>query len=356
MVRYVSPVVAHLAAFQSFAGVDLHNDTLTVCLINPATGEVHFQKLACKCREKIVEYFGSLPRPSIVAIESVGFYRWLWDLLEGVVDKLLLADADATACRRLAGRRIKTDREDSNNVCDLLLSGRLPIAYAPPAHVWELRDWTRHRNYLSRCHARCLHRVRSLMNLNNRPGPAALSADGLARYLRGQGKLLPQRHVSILWQAHDQLSLFERQIEQSERDLIRLVEQPVFKNVFDLLDSVPGVGLITAATVLGEIGDFSRFPDRKAIVRYAGLNPRTFESADVQRGGRLSKAGPPDVRWVLQQASWTAIRCDPATKKLWRKIAARAGSKPAAVAVSRHMLMWMWSMVRNNQSFQRKAA
>lgn len=354
MIRYVSPVVAHLASFKSFAGVDLHKDTLTVCVINPSTGEVQFQKLACKCREKIVEYFGSLSRPCVVAIESVGFYRWLWDLLEPVVDKLLLADA--TACRRLAGRRIKTDREDSHNVCDLLLSGRLPIAYAPPAHVWELRDWTRQRNSLSRCHSRCLHRVKSLMNLNNRPGPAGLTADGLARYLRGQGKLLPERHVRILWQAHDQLSLFERQMEQSERDLIRLVEQPIFKSVFDLLDTMPGVGLITAATVLAEIGDFSRFPDRKAIVRYAGLNPRIFESADMQRGGRLSKAGPPDVRWVLQQASWTAIRSDPAIKKLWQRIARRSGSKPAAVAIARHMLMWMWSMNKHWQPFKRKAA
>jgi len=356
MIRYVSPVIAHLASFKSFAGVDLHKDTLTVCVINPSTGEVQFQKLPCKCREKIVEYFRALPRPCVVAIESVGFYRWLWDLLEGVVDKLLLADA--TACRRLAGRRIKTDREDSNNVCDLLLSGRLPIAYAPPQHVWELRDWTRHRNYLSRCHSRCLHRVKvkSLMNLNNRPGPADLTADGLARYLRGQGKLLPERHVRILWQAHDQLSLFERQMEESERELIRLVEQPIFKSVFDLLDTMPGVGLITAATVLAEIGDFSRFPDRKAIVRYAGLNPRTFESAEVQRGGRLSKAGPPDVRWVLQQASWTAIRSDPAIKKLWQRIARRAGGKPAAVAIARHMLMWMWSMNKHCQPFKRKAA
>jgi transposase len=352
MLRYVSPVVSQFASFRSFAGVDLHKDTLTVCIIDPSTGEVRFQKLVCRCREQIVAFFQTLPRPCVVAIESVGFYRWLWDLLEPIVDKLLLADA--TACRALAGRRIKTDREDANNVADLLVSGRLPVAYAPPAHVWELRDWTRHRNYLSRSHARCLHRVKSLMNLNNRPGPASLRADGLARYLRGQGTLLPKRHVTILWQAHDQLSLIERQMDEAERELIRLVEQPIFKQTFDLLDTMPGVGLITAATLLAEIGDFARFHDRKAIVRYVGLNPRTFESADTQRGGRLSKAGPPDVRWVLQQASWTAIREDPAIRKLWQRIAKRAGNKAAAVAVARHMLMWMWTMARANQPFIRK--
>jgi transposase len=52
-----------------------------------------------------------------VAIESVGFYRWLFDLLEPIVHELLLADA--TQCRALAGRRIKTDREDALNVAEL---------------------------------------------------------------------------------------------------------------------------------------------------------------------------------------------------------------------------------------------
>lgn len=352
MLRYVSPVVSSLSSFRSFTGVDLHKDTLTACVIEPATGEERYQKLVCRCRDQITAFFGALPRPCVVAIESVGFYRWLWDLLEPIVDQLLLADA--TACRALAGRRIKNDREDANNVADLLIAGRLPVAYAPPAHVWELRDWTRHRNYLSRSHARCLHRVKSLMNLNNRPGPAALRADSLARYLRGQGTLLPARHVQILWQAHDQLSLIERQMDEAERQLARLVEQPVFKPVFDLLDTMPGVGLITAATILAEIGDFARFPDRKAIVRYAGLNPRIFESDKVQRGGRLSKAGPPDLRWVLQQASWTAIREDPAIRKLWQRIAKRAGNKAAAVAVARHMLMWMWTMAKANRPFERR--
>jgi transposase len=354
MLRYLSRSSLDLSRFVRFVGIDLHKDTMTLCIIAPDTGAIEFVKLPCKCRQRIVEFFTALPRPCVVAIESVGFYRWLWDLLEPIVDKLLLADA--TACRALAGRRIKTDREDANNVCDLLVSGRLPIAYAPPAHVWELRDWTRHRNYLSRCHARCLHRVKSLMNLNNRPGPNRMTADLLARYIRGQGKLLPARHVQILWMAHDQLSLFERQIDESERELIRLVIQPIFKAPFELLDTMPGVGLITAATVLAEIGDFGRFPDRKAIIRYAGLNPRTFESADVQRGGRISKAGPPDVRWVLQQASWTAIRADPAIRKLWQRIARRTGNKAAAVAIARHMLLWMWSMAKRNQPFKAKEA
>ena len=88
------------------------------------------------------------------------------------------------------------------------------------------------------------------MNLNNRPGPNRMSADMLARYLKAHATLLPDRHARILWHAHDQLSLLERQMDESERELIRLVERPLFRHVFELIDTMPGVGLITAATVL----------------------------------------------------------------------------------------------------------
>ena len=68
-----------------------------------------------------------------MAIESVGFYRWLWEMLEPIVEELVLADA--TQARALAGRRLKTDREDALNIAQLLAVGRLPTSYAPPIEV-----------------------------------------------------------------------------------------------------------------------------------------------------------------------------------------------------------------------------
>ena len=114
-------------------GVDLHKDTLMNCTLIRGSGEISWRKIPCKNREQIVEFFQSLPRPHTVAIESVGFYRWLWELLEPIVDELVLADA--TQARALAGRRLKTDREDAANIAELLAAGRLPLAYAPPLEV-----------------------------------------------------------------------------------------------------------------------------------------------------------------------------------------------------------------------------
>ena len=340
------PTLAH----RWFVGIDLHKETLTACVYCSCCGEIRFQKLACRSRKQIAEFFGSLPRPHVVAIEAVGFYRWLWEMLEPLVDKLVLADA--TQARALAGRRMKTDREDAQNIAELLACGRLPLAYAPPFEVQVLRDCSRQRNAFSRQHAHVLHRVKSVMNANNRPGPARMDSRGLIRYLETFESKLPERHSRYLWQCVDQLVLIERQLAQLERELGRLLAQPAFASASAILQSFPGVGLVTCATVLAEIGDFSRFTYRKAISRYGGFDPRTFDSAGKQRCGHISKRGPSNLRWVLVQAAWTAIRLDPHVKRIWLRICRKAGKKMAAVGVARRLLMWMWRAVRTGEPYR----
>ncbi len=334
-------------------GIDLHKDTMTVCTYCRCCGEVSSRKIACKNRDQVAEFFRALPRPHKVAIEAVGFYRWLWELLEPIVQELFLADA--TQARALAGRRLKTDREDAQNVAELLADGRLPRAYAPPLEVQILRDWTRQRNRHSRAHARALHGVKSIMNTNNRPGPARLTAGRLSGYLEAYGDRLPERHVRMLWQHQRQLSLLEEEISLCEREIARILQTPRFRDVAKLLYTAPGVGLVTAATVLAEVGDFGRFPDGKAIGRYAGLAPRVFASGGKQRQGHISKTGPSDLRWVLQQAAWTGIRCDDASKHRWLKISRSSGKKAAAVAIARQLLVSMLQMVHHNTPYRSRS-
>ena len=335
-------------------GIDLHKDTMTVCSYCRCCGEIAFRKIACKNREQIADFFRTLPRPHTVAIEAVGFYRWLWELLEPIVEKLVLADA--TQARALAGRRLKTDREDAQNIAELLADGRLPRAYAPPLEVQILRDWTRQRNRLSRAHARTLHGVKSLMNINNRPGPARLGAARLTGYVKAYGEKLPERHVRMLWQHQRQLSLIEEEMALCEREIARLLESPPFAAIAALLTTAPGVGPIVSATVLAEVGDFARFPDGKAIGRYAGMTPRVFASGGKERHGHISKTGPRDMRWVLQQAAWVAIRCDDSIKRRWLKIARASGKKAAAVAIARQLLVTLWQMARRNAAYRPRIA
>lgn len=334
-------------------GVDLHKVQMTIASLDPSTGESAFTTIACKSRQQVVDYFAALPRPHVVAIEAVGFYRWLWDELEPIVDELVLADA--TQCRALAGRRIKTDRQDALNVAELLAAGRLPIAWAPPSDVAALRDVTRHRHYLSRQHARCLHRVKSIMCQVNRPGPARMKASQLMRYLKAQREKLPAHLVVQLEMAIDELVLLERQLDQIAVTLKATLAEPRWADEADRLMSFPGVGVLLAAAILAEVGDFDRFADRDALTRYAGLNPRTYSSDTTVRTGAIAKAGSRELRWALVQASWVAVRCDDSVKAIWLRVRRRAGGKGAIIAIARRMLLWMRAAHRKGVAYRQAA-
>jgi transposase len=333
-----------------YVGIDLHKDTLTACTIAAKDREVSYRKIACVCREQIREFFAGLPRPSVVAIETVGFYRWLWTEAEPIVDQVILADA--RGCRALAGRRIKTDREDAFNVADLLMTERLPKAWAPPGHIQLLRNLTRHRNGLSRDHAKTLHRVKSILNRLNRPGPTRMDAARLNRYLFGSTERIEADDMMMLWQHQRMLVEIVQDRAMIERRIIDMMRAAEFRRLREILESIPGVGLITAATAIAEIGDFSRFNDAKAIGRYAGLTPTGYSSADKHRLGRICETGSPDLRRVLQHAAWTAIRCERAFKKIALKISKGSKKKAAAVAVARKLLVLMWTLVRKEQLYK----
>jgi transposase len=167
---------------------------------------------------------------------------------------------------------------------------------------------------------------------------------------------LPARHVDLLWQCVDALVLTERQMAHMERAISEVLLRDSFQEVYGILTSFPGVGTIAAATVIAEIGDFKRFADGKAIGRYAGLNPRVYASGGKQRIGHIAKTGSPDLRWILQQVAWTAIRFDESVRRLFLRLAKRSGRKAAAVAVARKMLTSMHRAVVNGELYRTRVA
>jgi transposase len=160
----------------------------------------------------------------------------------------------------------------------------------------------------------------------------------------------------MLWQCVDSLALTERQMQEAERTIGEVVRRDLFREVSEILVSFPGVAQLTAATVIAEIGDFRRFHDAKAIGRYAGLNPRVFASGGKQRIGHIAKTGSADLRWILQQAAWTAIRTDENVRRIFLRIAKRSGRKAAAVAIARKLLTWMWSAVCKGEPYRTRVA
>ena len=129
--------------FNSCVGIDLHKTSLSIAVRDSSGNLVKNAKIDCKCVNKIQDFVSSLDRPIHCAIESVGMYEWLWELLEHIVEKLTLADAVELKYR--AGRRqASTDRVNAKFFSLLVYKDDLPVSFVPDKTTRQFRKICRH--------------------------------------------------------------------------------------------------------------------------------------------------------------------------------------------------------------------
>ncbi len=112
--------------------------------------------------------------------------------------------------------------------------------------------------------------------------------------------------------------------------------------------TVPGIGDLTARTIVAEIGtDMGRFPTAGHLVSWAGLCPRNDESAGKRRSNRLRK-GAPWLKTALVQCAWAASReKDGYLRAQFQRLRARCGPKQAICAVAASILTAIWHILRD---------
>jgi transposase len=150
----------------------------------------------------------------------------------------------------------------------------------------------------------------------------------------------------------DNLTLIDRldqQIKELEQEIPLTKEQA---HSIKLLMSMPGVGKVTALTILAEIGHISRFNSSKALCNWAGLTPRVRKSDAIVRHGKISKQGSAYLRSAMGQASIVASRFSPRWYRVYERLAKRCGKRGARVAVARRLLTVIYYMLKRDQPYQ----
>ena len=195
-------------------GVDLHKTSLTATVLDASGVVIERKDIPTKCRNLIAAYFASHGPNVQVAVESVGFCHWFWDSVKPVVGKLHLADP--AGVRAAAGRRTKTDRNDSLLLAQLLPENRLPMAYVPDEPVRALRELCRHRHRLARQLALARRHLRWLALKNNLPGPDTFTSARAQKWVLAQEAKLSAVDRLSARQFIDQILSLERQLGDVE--------------------------------------------------------------------------------------------------------------------------------------------
>ncbi|MEA2120399.1 IS110 family transposase [Halovibrio sp. HP20-50] len=210
-----------------------------------------------------------------------------------------------TLIPRRAGDRVKTDRRDANMLARLSRSGELTPVWVPTPEQEAIRDLTRAREDMKAIELKARQRLNAFLLRHGKVYsgkskwiPAHFRWLETVRFDHPVQQIVMQEYIEAVREAQRRVAGLEKQMEMA---LPSWSLAPVVK----ALMAMRGVNLITAMTVLAELGDMSRFDSPRQLMAYLGLVPSEHSSGGSRRQGGITKTGNGHVRRVLVEAAWS---------------------------------------------------
>jgi transposase len=227
-----------------------------------------------------------------------------------------------------AGDRVKTDRRDAQKLARSYRAGDLTPVWVPDTGHEALRDLVRAREAAKKDQLRARHRLGKFLLRQGRRRPDGMKA-WTARHLAWVKRDVhfehPAQEATLLDYVHevehgaDRITRLDAAIDGAVR-----TAPPAMRAVIDALQALRGVALVSAVTLVAELGELSRFARAPQVMGYSGMGAREHSSGARRRQGGLTKTGNAHVRRVVVEAAW-AYRHRPAVGPALRKRQATLG-------------------------------
>jgi len=252
------------------------------------------------------------------------------------------------------GNRVKTDRRDGLKLARTLEAGLLRPIFVPEARQRADRELVRQRHRVQRDRCAAMVRIKSFFLTYDIEVPEEAGAHwsgDFEAWLR-RLKLGDQSLDRVLEELRGLYFDLDARVDGLTKELRQLARSPDYAPMVELLSTVPGVGWLTALTLVVEIVDFRRFPNGEALSSYAGLTPSEHSSGEQVRHGHITRQGNPVVRSVLVESSWILIGKDPEMRRFYDGIKVRRGGKRAIVAVARKLCHRLLAIAQSGQAYR----
>lgn len=320
--------------------------------------EGHFSRPATvpHDREQFRRFLATLPPHSPIAVETIGYWYWMFDEMEAAGHIPLLTDAKKA--KYMMGGIHKTDRRDTRGLSTLLANGTLPVVWAADATTRDQRELTRLRASLVGVQTKLRNRVHACFDRYNIEHPQNAWDPATCPALAQAVEQLPaETRFSLAEQlgALAELQARIQQVEQRLREVIRRTPE------MQLLDTLPGVGEILSPVIALEIGTIERFGSPGQLTCYAGLVGRVRSSGGKTRVGKVPNEVNHTLRWAFIEAANCALRSrnNPRAAHLLRMYDRIAGPHPTAersgkakVAVARELAQSAFFMLKKKEEYK----
>ena len=305
---------------QVFIGIDVSKQQLDVGT-HPVSGARSWDNDEAGC-SAVAGYLATL-RPALVVVEATGGFEspLVAELALRELPVVVVNPRQVRDFAKAIGVLAKTDKVDAQVLARFAQAVRPALRPLPSADTVEL--------------AALLARRRQLVEMINAEGNRlAGTAPRIAKKIR--------RHITWL----------QKQLDDTDHDLDQMIRNsPLWQHKTELLTSVPGLGRVTATTLLAQLPELGTL-SRRAISALVGVCPYSRESGSM-RGRRTIWGGRAPVRAALYMAALVASRHNPVIRAFYQKLlAAGKLKKVALVACMRKLLVILNAMLHNNQPWR----
>src|SRR5262245_44437382 len=157
-----------------YVGIDLHKKTITLCIVNQQRQVLVRKTFLCCQPVKSGEFFAALG-PFQAVVEATASYEWLWQLLEPLAERLVLAHPKKL--RVIAESTRKSDKLDAQVLAEFLALDMIPEAYRPTPRQRQHRSLVRQREFLRRSTTAVKNKMRRLLSDYNADRAELFSAE-----------------------------------------------------------------------------------------------------------------------------------------------------------------------------------
>ena len=325
-----------------------HHKSVFVCqVLDLETGEVRNATLK-STREALEPFFEALPGPTQVFVEACRSWEWVADLCEDLgIDFHLV---NPRYMPEIARSTKKSDRADVEAMVRRFQTTGLPEARVASRAEREFRGLTRELTCLRKMRRVTLQRLHALVDAHGMPANKKLFAS--EEWRQAKRALLPARtrmNLDLLLARFDlvceQVATLEKEIGSASQHIEDI----------RILQTIPGVGPVIAATIHAEIPDVTLFESGRALASFAGIVPSVRSSGGKTRIGRITKRGPSALRWALTQAvhaSQTANQPSAAYLMHARKKRKGKAPKVALCAAANKLVRTIYAMLKNRSEYR----
>jgi transposase len=365
-----------------YIGLDVHKETIAVSIAPQNSTEVRRYGIIGGTLEAVDKLLKKLASENVELrlVYEAGPCGFV--LCRHLRNKGIACDLVAPSLiPKKASDRVKTDRRDADQLARLYRAGELTTIHVPDQEDEAIRDLVRARTSAMTDQRQARHRLKGfLLRLGFRYTAKSSWNDAHQRYL--SRLVMPQAPQQIAFQEYihsvnDTTQRLERLSQAVEDALPGWKWEPVVR----ALMSLRGVQVLTAMTLVAEVGDFSRFDDPRSLMHFFGLTPSEHSSSDKRVQGGITRCGNAHCRRVLTEAAWhyrltpkvseaiqkrqegqskevrlIAWKAQERLHQRFKRLSARKKSVVAATAVARELVGFVWAIACKVKPAEQPAA